>query len=146
MRLGCSGRFKTVRPKREPVSMLDEASLLQQGECERPFLLSPDLCPGWYALGGGSGGGEGKRGGGEAGGGEAGGEGRQGEGRRWWGRGGRGRAPVVGEGNRVGGSNVALAAWLDFDKHPFYSMDEESGFEFRAEGRGVVSRGPGSDF
>ena len=74
-------------------------------------------------------------------------------GRRQWGRGGeaggrggRGRAPVVGEGNRVGGSNVALAAWLDFDKHPFYSMDEESGFEFRAEGRGVVSRGPGSDF
>lgn len=46
----------------------------------------------------------------------------------------------------MGGSHVALAAWLDFDKHPFYSMDEGSGFEFRAEGRGVVSRGPGSDF
>lgn len=57
-----------------------------------------------------------------------------------------GGAPVVGEGSRVGGSNVALAAWLDFDKHPFYSMDEGSGFEFRAEGRGVVGRGPGSDF
>ena len=30
--------------------------------------------------------------------------------------------------------------------HPFYPMDEESGFESRAEGRGVVSGGPGSDF